>query len=87
MKEINKVTVLGIGVLGSQIAYQTAYCDFDVVAYDIGEEALRLAKERVVNLQLPTGSRSRARVSTKPTQRSSESPIKWTLGWPLHKPT
>jgi len=50
MKEINKVTVLGIGVLGSQIAYQTAYCDFDVVAYDIGEEALRLAKERVVNL-------------------------------------
>lgn len=50
MKEINKVTVLGIGILGSQIAYQTAYCDFDVVAYDIGEEALRLAKERVVNL-------------------------------------
>ena len=50
MKEINKVTVLGIGVLGSQIAYQTAYCDFDVVAYDIGEEALRLAEERVVNL-------------------------------------
>jgi 3-hydroxybutyryl-CoA dehydrogenase len=50
MKEINKVTVLGVGVLGSQIAYQTAYCDFDVVAYDIGEEALRLAKERVVNL-------------------------------------
>jgi 3-hydroxybutyryl-CoA dehydrogenase len=50
MKEINKVTVLGVGVLGSQIAYQTAYCGFDVVAYDIGEEALRLAKERVVNL-------------------------------------
>jgi 3-hydroxybutyryl-CoA dehydrogenase len=50
MKEINKVTVLGVGVLGSQIAYQTAYCDFDVVAYDIGEEALRLAKERVVSL-------------------------------------
>jgi 3-hydroxyacyl-CoA dehydrogenase len=49
MKEINKITVLGIGVLGSQIAYQTAYCDFDVVAYDIGEEALRLAEERVVN--------------------------------------
>jgi 3-hydroxybutyryl-CoA dehydrogenase len=50
MKEINKVTVLGVGVLGSQIAYQTAYCDFEVVAYDIDEEALRLAKERVVNL-------------------------------------
>ena len=50
MKEINQVTVLGIGVLGSQIAYQTAYCDFDVVAYDIGEEALRLAEERVLNL-------------------------------------
>jgi len=50
MKDIKKVTVLGIGVLGSQIAYQTAYSDFDVVAYDIDEEALRLAKERVVNL-------------------------------------
>lgn len=50
MKEISKVTVLGIGVLGSQIAYQTAYSGFDVVAYDIDEEALRLARERVVNL-------------------------------------
>ena len=50
MKEINKVTVLGTGVLGSQIAYQTAYSGFEVVAYDINEEALRAAKERFVKL-------------------------------------
>ena len=50
MKEINKVTVLGTGVLGSQIAYQTAYSGFEVVAYDINEEALRAAKERFVTL-------------------------------------
>ena len=35
MSDIRKVAVLGTGVLGSQIAFQTAYSGFDVVAYDI----------------------------------------------------
>ena len=35
---IEKVVVLGTGVLGSQIAYQTAYSGFDVTAYDISDE-------------------------------------------------
>jgi 3-hydroxyacyl-CoA dehydrogenase len=32
---IAAVTVLGAGVLGSQIAYQAAYSEFDVVAYSV----------------------------------------------------
>lgn len=47
---IRKVTVLGTGVLGSQIAFQTAYCGFEVTAYDISEEALATAKQRFAGL-------------------------------------
>ena len=47
---IAAVTVLGTGVLGSQIAYQTAYSGFDVVAYDINDEALTAAKKRFAGL-------------------------------------
>jgi 3-hydroxyacyl-CoA dehydrogenase len=41
---IENVTVLGTGVLGSQIAYQTAYSGFPVTAYDISDELLDSAK-------------------------------------------
>ena len=50
MTDISKVTVLGTGVLGSQIAFQTAYSGFDVVAYDISEEALAQARLRLAGL-------------------------------------
>ena len=46
MTNIQRVTVLGTGVLGSQIAFQTAYSGFDVVAYDINDDALDKARER-----------------------------------------
>ncbi|WP_328402127.1 3-hydroxyacyl-CoA dehydrogenase [Nocardia sp. NBC_00403] len=44
--EIRKVTVLGTGVLGSQIAFQTAFKGFDVTAYDISDDALTGARGR-----------------------------------------
>lgn len=47
---IRKVTVLGTGVLGSQIAFQTAYCGFEVSAYDINDGALETAKKRFAGL-------------------------------------
>ncbi|MEV6558228.1 3-hydroxyacyl-CoA dehydrogenase [Nocardia sp. NPDC051756] len=47
---IRKVTVLGTGVLGSQIAYQTAFSGFDVTAYDITESALAAARDRFTGL-------------------------------------
>ncbi|MFF2371698.1 3-hydroxyacyl-CoA dehydrogenase [Agromyces sp. NPDC058110] len=50
MTAIANVTVLGTGVLGSQIAYQTAFSGFDVVAYDISDDALEAAKERFAGL-------------------------------------
>jgi 3-hydroxyacyl-CoA dehydrogenase len=48
--DIRKVSVLGMGVLGSQIAYQTAYCGYPVTAYDITDEALEVGKRRVCSL-------------------------------------
>lgn len=50
MAGIHHVTVLGTGVLGSQIAFQTAYHGFDVVAYDISEELLEKARLRFAEL-------------------------------------
>lgn len=50
MTDIRKVTVLGTGVLGSQIAFQTAYSGFDVTAYDISEDALDQAGARFAAL-------------------------------------
>src|SRR6478609_4035875 len=45
-REMKNITVLGTGVLGSQIAFQTAFHGFDVVAYDIDQAALDRAAER-----------------------------------------
>ena len=50
MTTISRITVLGTGVLGSQIAFQIAYSGFDVVAYDIEAKALDQAKTRLQEL-------------------------------------
>ena len=50
MTDIKNVTVLGSGVLGSQIAYQTAYAGFTVTAWDINDDAVAAAKERFAGL-------------------------------------
>ena len=44
--KIKNVAVAGTGVLGSQIAFQTAFKGFEVSAYDINDEALKKAMER-----------------------------------------
>jgi 3-hydroxyacyl-CoA dehydrogenase len=44
------VTVAGSGVLGSQIAFQTAYKGFQVTVYDINNEVLEAAKDRIAKL-------------------------------------
>ncbi|MDL9981505.1 3-hydroxyacyl-CoA dehydrogenase [Microbacterium candidum] len=50
MTDIKNVTVLGTGVLGSQIAYQVAFSGFAVTAYDISDEILEKATERFAGL-------------------------------------
>lgn len=50
MTDIRKVTVLGTGVLGAQIAFQTAYSGFEVLAYDIDDAALDKARARFAGL-------------------------------------
>jgi len=42
-----QVTVAGGGVLGSQIAFQTAYKGFQVTVYDRDDKAIEQAKERI----------------------------------------
>lgn len=49
--EYKNITVAGSGVLGSQIAFQTAYFGFNVSVYDINDEALEKAKERIAKLK------------------------------------
>lgn len=45
------ITVAGSGVLGSQIAFQTAFKGFVVSIYDINDEAIERAKERITKLK------------------------------------
>ena len=47
---INNVTVLGTGVLGSQIAYQSAYSGFAITAYDLSDETLNAGRKRFADL-------------------------------------
>lgn len=44
--DIKNVTVAGSGVLGYQIAFQTAYMGFNVTVYDINDEVLENAKAK-----------------------------------------
>ncbi|WP_459500440.1 3-hydroxyacyl-CoA dehydrogenase [Bacillus sp. C1] len=46
------ITVAGSGVLGSQIAFQTAFKGFQVFIYDINDEVLERAKEHFNRLML-----------------------------------
>lgn len=48
--KLRRVTVLGAGVLGSQIAYQCAFHGFEVISYDVNEDALAAARERFKRL-------------------------------------
>ncbi|GGA91437.1 3-hydroxyacyl-CoA dehydrogenase [Ornithinibacillus halotolerans] len=46
-----KVMVAGSGVLGSQIAFQTAFFGYNVNVYDISDDAIQSAKERLTKLK------------------------------------
>ncbi|MBM7604873.1 3-hydroxybutyryl-CoA dehydrogenase [Metabacillus crassostreae] len=45
------VTVAGGGVLGSQIAFQSAFFGFNVSLYDINDEAVERTKDRIAKLK------------------------------------
>ncbi|WP_420908094.1 3-hydroxyacyl-CoA dehydrogenase [Macrococcus armenti] len=44
------ITIAGGGVLGSQIAFQTAYFGYEVKLYDINEDAVKAADEKLDKL-------------------------------------
>lgn len=50
MPVIKTLTVLGTGVLGSQIAYQAAFHGFAVTAYDLDDQAIDKARARFAQL-------------------------------------
>ncbi|WP_456276424.1 3-hydroxyacyl-CoA dehydrogenase [Bacillus sp. AK128] len=45
------IMVAGSGVLGSQIAFQSAFFGCNVTVYDINEDAIKLGKDRITKLQ------------------------------------
>lgn len=49
--DYKNIMVAGSGVLGSQIAFQTAFKGFNVTVYDINDEALEKAKDRIAKLK------------------------------------
>ncbi|QNL50339.1 3-hydroxyacyl-CoA dehydrogenase [Olivibacter sp. SDN3] len=49
--DIKNVTVFGAGVLGAQIAFQTAFHGYKVTLYDIKKEFLENARKRFENLR------------------------------------
>ncbi len=48
---IQQVTICGAGVLGAQIAFQTAFHDFDVVLYDTNPKVLAAIPDRFEKLR------------------------------------
>ncbi|PPI17683.1 3-hydroxybutyryl-CoA dehydrogenase [Rathayibacter sp. AY1D2] len=50
MPTIRTVTVLGSGVLGSQIAFQSAFHGFAVTVYDLSDDVLESTRERLRGL-------------------------------------
>ncbi|MDI7743822.1 3-hydroxyacyl-CoA dehydrogenase [Lysinibacillus fusiformis] len=50
--DFKKIVVAGSGVLGSQIAFQTAFKGYDVTVYDINDEAIDRGKNRIMNLKV-----------------------------------
>jgi len=49
--KIKNVTIAGTGVLGSQIAFQSAFKGFNISIYDINDDALEKANERLIVLK------------------------------------
>ncbi|MCD8909590.1 3-hydroxyacyl-CoA dehydrogenase [Staphylococcus gallinarum] len=47
---IKNVTVIGAGVLGSQVAFQAAFHGYDVTIYDINDEAVAAGKAKLHKL-------------------------------------
>jgi 3-hydroxyacyl-CoA dehydrogenase len=79
MPTITNVTVLGTGVLGSQIAFQAAFHGYSVTAYDISDEIIEKAKERFAKLaeiyktdRVPGAAEGKAEEALKNLRLSSD---------------
>ncbi|MBD8661452.1 3-hydroxyacyl-CoA dehydrogenase [Frigoribacterium sp. CFBP 8754] len=68
---LSRVTVLGTGVLGAQIAFQAAYTGSDVVAYDIGDEQIAVARARFEGLAATYLTPQGLRGATEETTREA----------------
>lgn len=54
--QLQHITIAGSGVLGSQIAFQSAYHGYNVSVYDVNDAAITAAKERFAKLEGVYGS-------------------------------
>jgi len=49
--DFKKIVVAGSGVLGSQIAFQTAFKGFQVTVYDVNDQAILSGKRKILDLK------------------------------------
>ncbi len=73
--EFKKVVVAGGGVLGSQIAYQAAYCGFDVTVWLRSEGSIGRTQPKLDNLR-----KTYAEVIEKMATPEGKSPAVWAMG-------
>lgn len=50
IEDIKKILIIGAGTMGQQIGFQCAACGFEVVLYDVGQDALDKARVRLEKL-------------------------------------
>ena len=77
------ITIAGGGVLGSQIAFQTAYFGYEVKLYDINEDAVKAADEKLDKLVARYteffGDQSKAENARKRISTTANLEEKWHL--------
>lgn len=73
--EFKKVVVAGGGVLGSQIAYQAAYCGFDVTVWLRSEGSIGRTQPKLDNLR-----KTYAEVIEKMATPEGKNPAVWAMG-------
>ncbi len=70
LEDIKTILIIGAGTMGQQIGFQCAVCEFDVVMYDISEDMLQTANNRLDKLSRSYISSGRLTKETAGAARS-----------------
>ena len=86
--KFQNIVLIGGGVLGSQIAYQTAYAGFHTTVYLRSEASVERAKPKVARLhEIYRAELTAARPAAAPGARAPTGPGGPPPGWPSPRGT